>query len=111
MKASAWRTVCGPGVKTNPLVGSARFALLLKVRKTALGGLNRTVAPLCEKTDLRLLLELMSGQIEHDLVAVSAHDRIGHFERLARTQIGDALCRQRWRSGFDLQQSGLGAVQ
>ena len=37
----------------------------------------------------------MPGQIEHDLVAVAAHDRISHFERLARTQIGDALRRQR----------------
>ena len=51
---SEMRAVCGPGTKTNPSDGSATlrmFGVVLNVRVIAFGGLNRTLAPVCEKTD------------------------------------------------------------
>ena len=48
------RPVCGPGTKTKPSVGSETFRMfgsVVVVRLSAFGGLNRTLAPPCEKID------------------------------------------------------------
>ncbi len=57
-KVTATLVVCGPGVNTKPSDGSATLSAfgstLVRVRSSALGGLNRTLAPDCEKTDWKM---------------------------------------------------------